>query len=80
MPLFKIVPTDHSHPSREVTATDAGCVLALVGRWDCGECDVLQDEQYMFSARLGANGVWAIFHRDGQMSDSGSRPTRQMVQ
>ena len=80
MPLFKIIPTDHSHPSREVNAIDAGCVLALVGQWDCGECDVLQDEQYKFSVRLGANGVWSIFHRDSQMSDSRARPARQIIQ
>jgi hypothetical protein len=64
MPLFKILPTDQSYSSTELTAVDASGVLHIVGRLDCKEADVLVDDAYSFSIRLGGNGVWSIFDRE----------------
>jgi len=63
MPRFKIMPIDRSCSSAEITALDAGSVLGIVDRLDCKEADVLQDDVYSFSVRLGSNGLWSIFQR-----------------
>jgi hypothetical protein len=71
MPRFKILPTDQSYSSAQITALDAGAVLGIVDRLDCKEADVLQDEVYSFSVRLGSNGIWSIFQRPGHDTGSG---------
>lgn len=35
----------------------------MVQRLDCKEADVLRDDEYRFSVRLGNNGLWTIFQR-----------------
>lgn len=64
MPRFKILPTDPSFSSAEVTALDAGVVLNVVGQLRCQEADVQKEGAYAFSVRLGDNGVWSIFQRE----------------
>lgn len=71
MHSFKILPIDHAQSPAEVTAPDAGSLLFVIERLDCGEADVLQDDVYSFSARLGANGLWSIFQREDYVSPFG---------
>lgn len=63
MPLFTILPTSSDHPPFEVSSPDAAAVLHSVARFDCGEADVLEDGAYVFSVRLGTNGLWHIHQR-----------------
>jgi hypothetical protein len=63
MPRFKIRPVDQTHPSTEVIASDGSAILNTLCRLNCGEADVLIDDQYMQSVRLDGNGVWHIFQR-----------------
>jgi hypothetical protein len=70
MPRFKILPTDQSYSSAQITALDAGAVLGIVDRLDCKEADVLQDDVYSFSVRLGSNGIWSIFQRADHALDT----------
>jgi hypothetical protein len=69
MHRFKIVPTNKSYSSAEITSFDAGPVLNVVGHLHCGAADVLQDDVYSFSVHLNDNGLWTIFHRDGAQSE-----------
>lgn len=64
MPRFKILPTDQSYSSAEITSSDPSAVLNVVCQLNCREADVLQDDVYSFSVRLSANGMWSIFQRD----------------
>lgn len=63
MPRFSIVPTVSDHAPFEIWSHDAAAVLHSVARVGCGEADVLQDGAYLFSVRLGANGLWHIRQR-----------------
>jgi hypothetical protein len=63
MRLFTIVPVDPSNSDAELTAIDGEAVLEIVGRLDCKEADILQDDSYAFSVRMSDNGVWSIFRR-----------------
>lgn len=60
MPLFSILPTASDHAPFDVSSHDAAAVLHSVG---CGEADVLEDGTYVFSVRLGVNGLWHIHQR-----------------
>ena len=66
MPSYKVLPT---HPARagELKARDAAAVFHIVGRLECKEADVLADDAYAFSVRLGDNGLWTIFDRNGDI-------------
>jgi hypothetical protein len=64
MPRFKILATDRSYASAEITARDAGGILHIVGQLDCTAADVLQDDIYSFSVRLNRSGMWTIFQSD----------------
>ena len=63
MPRFTVQPTDQSFSSTEIIACDAGPVLGMVSTLACGEADVMEDDVYSFSVRLGSNGIWSIFQR-----------------
>ena len=63
MPRFKILSSDQSYASAEVTALNASASLNIVRELGCGEADVLQDDRYCFSIRLGEDGLWTIFQR-----------------
>lgn len=63
MPRYTVLPVDCDLAPVEITAHDAGAVLNLVCRLDCGEADVLHDGVYNFSVRLSSNGLWSIFQR-----------------
>ncbi|MBV1692193.1 hypothetical protein KRR38_33710 [Novosphingobium sp. G106] len=67
MPSYKILPTEPSR-SAEFKACDAAAVFQLVSRLECKEADVLADDAYAFSVRLGDNGLWTIFNRGGDFS------------
>ena len=64
MPLFKILPTDQAFSSAEIIADSPAAIFPIVGRLACKEADVLVDDVYSFSLRLGDNGLWTIFQRD----------------
>lgn len=64
MPSFKILPTDLTFGTVIVDAADSSGILAEVTRFGCDEADVLQDEVYLFSVRINADGIWHIFQRD----------------
>lgn len=63
MPLFSILPTATDHAPFDVSSHDAAAVLHSVARVGCGEADVLEDGTYVFSVRLGVNGLWHIHQR-----------------
>ena len=63
MPRFKIVPADHSGPI-EITSSDVAAALHLMSRRRFEQADIVQDDAYLFSARLSGGGYWAIFQRD----------------
>ena len=64
MPRYSIRPLDTAFATEEFTAIDAAPVLDLVGRLDCGAVDVIENDVYTFSVRLGSNGIWSIYRRD----------------
>lgn len=74
MPRFKILPTDSSYPSAEISALDAGSVLNVVSQLNCHEADVLEDEVYKFSVRLSGSGLWSIYQRGADMVSDTIRP------
>jgi hypothetical protein len=76
MPLFKILATDHSYVSAEINADHAAFVFHKVQRLDCKEADVLVNDAYSFSIRLGENGFWSIFQRDHDAGWGGRSGTR----
>ena len=61
---FRILPTDQSSQSGEITALDAGSVLNIVCQLQCKEADVFEGDGYCFSVRLSDGGLWSIFKRD----------------
>lgn len=63
MPLFKVLPTDQAFSSAEIIADSPAAIFPIVGRLACKEADVLVDDIYSFSLRLGDNGLWTIFQR-----------------
>lgn len=69
MPHYLIRSADQSYNSAEITSSDAGCVLHIIGQLNLEEADVLEDNRYLFSARLGGNGVWSIFQRDHGLNE-----------
>lgn len=66
MPRFTIVSPGRAEPISELVARDPGGVLNMMSRLGCLEADILRDGDYSFSARLDANGVWAISDRRGR--------------
>lgn len=66
MPRFRIVPSDQSYPSAEISSLDPSAVLHIVERLGCHEARVLSDGQYRFSVDLSDSGVWRIFQREHQ--------------
>ena len=63
MQRFTIKPLDKSHKPVQVEAIDAASVLHRICRQHCHEAEVYRDKEYVFSARLGDNGVWTVFQR-----------------
>jgi hypothetical protein len=63
MPHFTIKPADRSGAPVHVDAIDAASVLHRISRRHCHEAEVYRDNEYLFSARLGDNGVWTVFQR-----------------
>jgi hypothetical protein len=66
MPSYKVLPTDRLR-SEAMKASDAAAVFQIVGRFECKEADVLADDAYAFSVRLGDNGLWTIFQRSNDL-------------
>jgi hypothetical protein len=69
VPHFTIKPTDRSRPPVQVDAVDGAAVLHRICRQHCHEAEVYRDKEYVFSVRLGENGVWTVFQRQ-----EGGRP------
>jgi hypothetical protein len=63
MPRFTIVPAARTARAAEVTSPDAAVVLHPAARLECGDADVFENERYVFSLRLGENGLWQIYRR-----------------
>ena len=63
MHRFRIHPISPSFPETEIIAHDAAPVLHLIERMNCKEAHIDRDGDYAFSARLGDNGLWLIYHR-----------------
>ena len=64
MPQFKILSADHSYRSAQIDAADSPGVLDIISQLDFDDADVLQDNRYLFSARLCSSGAWVIFQRN----------------
>jgi hypothetical protein len=64
MTLFRIIPLDRSDTPAELISRDASGVLSYVAERQWQGADVLQDEDYVFSVRLSAEGFWTVFQRD----------------
>ncbi|MFC0590440.1 hypothetical protein ACFFF7_13605 [Novosphingobium aquiterrae] len=63
MARYRIFPASPALTHREIAADSAANVMAIVGRLDCREADVLDGNDYSFSLRLEESGTWCIFHR-----------------
>ena len=68
MPSFMILPADRSQALAEFVGPDAIDILHIVPRLDARDVDVLVDDTYSFSVRLGDGGVWSIFQRKADNS------------
>lgn len=67
MPLYKILATDNSYTSAVFEADDPNTVLRIVRQLQCQEADVLEDNVYSFSVKMGDAGTWTIFQRDHEV-------------